>query len=73
MENVSISDVFQLPVEERIRLAQAIWDSVASSPEQVPITAAQVKELDRCYNEYLDDPDEGSSWSEVKARLLADS
>lgn len=73
MENVSISDVFQLPIEERIRLAQAIWDSVASSPDQVPLTAAQVKELDRCYDEYLDDPDEGSPWSEVKARLLADS
>lgn len=73
MENVNISDVFQLPIEERIRLAQAIWDSVASSPDQVPLTASQVRELDRCYAEYLDDPDEGSSWSEVKARLLADS
>jgi len=72
MENVSISDVFQLPIEERIRLAQAIWASVASSPDQVPLTAAQVKELDRCYDEYLSDPDDGSSWSDVKARLLAD-
>lgn len=72
MENVSISDVFQLPVEERIRLAQAIWASVASSPDQVPLTAAQVKELDRCYDEYLSDPDDGSPWSDVKARLLAD-
>ena len=72
MENVSISDVFQLPVEERIRLAQAIWESVASSPDQVPLTTAQVRELDRCYDEYLNDPDEGSSWNDVKARLLAD-
>jgi len=72
MENVSISDVFQLPIEERIRLAQAIWASVASSPDQVPLTAAQVKELDRCYDEYLSDSDDGSSWSDVKARLLAD-
>ena len=72
MENVSISDVFQLPIEERIRLAQAIWESVASSPDQVPLTTAQVRELDRCYDEYLNDPDEGSSWNDVKARLLAD-
>ena len=73
MENVNISDVFQLPIEERIRLAQAIWDSVASSPDQVPLTATQIKELDRCYDEYLNDRDEGSSWSEVKDRLLGDS
>ena len=72
MENVSLSDVFQLPIEERIRLAQAIWDSVASKPGQIPLTKAQVRELDRCYAEYLEDPDEGLPWSEVKARLLAD-
>ena len=72
MENVSISDVFQLPIEERIRLAQAIWESVASSPDQVPLTAAQIRELDRCYYEYLNNPDEGSTWTDVKARLLAD-
>ena len=72
MENVSISDVFRLPIEERIRLAQAIWESVASSPEQVPLTTAQVRELDRCCDEYLNDPDEGSKWNDVKARLLAD-
>ena len=72
MENVSISDVFRLPIEERIRLAQAIWESVASSPDQVPLTAAQVEELDRCFDEYLTDPEEGSPWDEVKARLQAD-
>lgn len=72
MENVSISDLFRLPIEERIRLAQAIWESVASTPDQVPLTAAQVKELDQCYDEYLANPDEGSSWDDVKARLQAD-
>ncbi len=72
MGNVSISDVFRLPIKERIRLAQAIWESVASNPDQVPLTAAQVEELDRCYDEYLTDPDEGSPWDEVKARLEAD-
>jgi len=73
MENLSISEVFQLPIAERIRLAQVIWDSVASNPEQVQLTAAQIEELDRCYSEYLKDPAEGSPWNEVKARLLADS
>jgi len=73
MENVSLSDVIQLPIEERIRLAQVILDGVASSPDQVPLKVAQVKELDRCCDEHLSDPDEGSQWDEVTARLLADS
>ena len=71
MENLSLSDVFHMPVEERIRLVQAIWDSVAQHPEQIRMTDAQRAELERCYQEYLDDPDEGSPWSEVKARLQA--
>jgi putative addiction module component (TIGR02574 family) len=71
MENVSLSDVFELPVDDRIRLVQAIWDSVAKHPEQIQLTDAQRAELDRCYQEYLDNPDEGSTWPEVKARLLA--
>ncbi len=71
MENVSLADVFHLPIEERIRLAQAIWDSVAEQPERIQLTEAQRAELDRCYAEYLEDPDEGSPWPEVKSRLLS--
>jgi len=70
MENVSISDVYELPVEERIRLVQAIWESVASSPDQVPLPAAQVKKLDKCYSDYLSNPNSGVPWAEVKAKLL---
>ena len=71
MENVSLSDVFQMPVDDRIRVAQAIWNSVSYHPEQVQLTDAQRAELERCYAEYLTDPSEGSPWSDVKARLLA--
>ena len=71
MESVSLSDVLLLPIEERIRVAQAIWDSVAEHPEHVQLTEAQRVELDRCYAEYLEDPDEGSPWPEVKSRLLS--
>ncbi len=71
MENVSIPDVFHLPIEERVRLVQAIWDSVAEHPEEVLLTDDQRTELDRCYSDYLADPEEGSSWPEVKARLLS--
>jgi len=72
MEDVSIADAFQLPVKERIRLARAIWECVASSPGHVPLTMVQVNELDRCSDDYHDDPDEGSSWNGAKARLLVD-
>ena len=71
MENVSLPEVFCLPVEERVRLVQAIWNSVAERPEEVLLTDDQRTELDRCFSEYLADPAEGSPWPEVKARLLS--
>ena len=71
MENVLLNDVFRLPIADRVRVAQAIWDSVAKHPEKLELTESQRAELDRCYAEYLADPEEGSDWSEVKARLLS--
>ena len=71
METVTLSEVFNLPVDERLRLVQALWDSLVEHPEEVPLTEEQKRVLDRCYAEYLADPTEGSPWPEVKARLLA--
>ena len=68
---MTLSDVFHLSVEERLRVVQALWDSVSEHPSEVPLTEEQKRELDRCYAEYLADPNEGSPWPEVKARLLA--
>ena len=69
MEPATLDAVFSLSVEERLRLVQAIWDSVTENPEDVHLSDAQRKELEQCYREYLENPVEGSSWTEVKARL----
>ena len=37
MSTISIADILELPVQERIRLVELIWDSVASLPEAVDI------------------------------------
>ena len=65
-----MSELLTLDVSERIRLAQAIWDSVAEVPDRVEVTDAERKELDRRLDAYYSDPSSGSTWSEVKARIL---
>ena len=70
MKHVSLSDVLELPVEERIRLVSAIWDSIAEAPEAVEVTPEQKAELDRRLKAYQADPGAGSPWDEVKARIL---
>jgi putative addiction module component (TIGR02574 family) len=69
MRPVQISDLLGLGVGERIRLAQAIWDSIAEVPEAVSLTEAEREELDRRLDAYYQDPGAGSSWSEAKARI----
>jgi len=70
MSKVSVADVLQLSVSERIQLVGDIWDSIAAVPEQVPLTPAQREELDRRLEDYHQHPDEGSPWEEVRSRIL---
>jgi len=70
MARVSLSDVLEMDVRERIKLAQAIWDSIAAVPDAVPLSEADKAELDRRLEAYYRDPRAGEPWSEVKAKLL---
>ena len=69
MSKPEISELLGLPVGERVRLAQVLWDSVAANQEAYPISEAERAELDRRLAAYDRDPDAGSSWEEVKRRV----
>lgn len=71
VKHVALSDVLELSVPERIKLAQAIWDSVAQVPEAVRLTDSEREELDCRLEAYYRDPGAGSSWEDVKARIKA--
>jgi putative addiction module component (TIGR02574 family) len=68
---VNLSEVLKLPLTERLKLVEAIWESIAEFPEALELTDAQREELDRRLEDYENDPDAGVPWSEVRARLLA--
>jgi putative addiction module component (TIGR02574 family) len=70
MKPIRLSDVLQLPVSERLKLVEAIWDSIAETPEALQLTEVQRAELDRRLDEYEKDPTAGSPWPDVKARIL---
>lgn len=69
MKAISVADVVALPVAERLRLVEAIWDSIAEVPDQVEISAEQAAELDQRLVAYKQDPNAGSPWPEVRARI----
>ncbi|MCP4264734.1 MAG: addiction module protein [Candidatus Brocadiaceae bacterium] len=44
-----------LPIEDRIRLVEDIWDSIAADQAALPLTDEQKEELDRRLNSYESD------------------
>jgi putative addiction module component (TIGR02574 family) len=68
---ISIEDIKQLSVAERILLVEEIWDSIATMTEELPVTETQKRDLDLRLKAYKKLPDDGSKWPEVKKRIIS--
>jgi len=65
-------EIEDLSAEERIMLAQEIWDSFEKESEALPpLTEAQKKELDRRLANYRANKGNLKTWNEVKQKLLS--
>jgi putative addiction module component (TIGR02574 family) len=71
VSRLSVADLLELSVADRIQLVEEIWDSIAAVPQAIPLTPAQRDELERRLEDYRLHPDEGSPWEEVRSRILA--
>jgi putative addiction module component (TIGR02574 family) len=63
-------DIAGLSAEERLSLLERLWDSLAATPEAIPLTEPQREELDRRLDE-LDAAEGpvGIPWDEVLSRI----
>jgi putative addiction module component (TIGR02574 family) len=55
----------KLPLDERIRLVEDLWDSIASNQSALPLTPEQQAELDRRLDAYEADGDPGRPAGDV--------
>ena len=62
-------DISKLSVAERIQLAEDLWDSVAADTGDLPLSEAQVAELDRRCDDLERDPGDGAPWDIVRSRI----
>ncbi len=69
MSKVSLADVLELSVAEKIQLVEDIWDSIAARTQPLSLTQAQREELDRRLEDHRQHPEDGSPWEEVKKRI----
>jgi len=65
-----LSQLLVLPPAERLKLVEAIWDSLVEVPEAVPIEDELREELDRRLAVYYADPSTARPWAEIKAELF---
>lgn len=64
-----LKEIRSLSVADRLRLLEEIWDSLAATPERIPVTDAQRRELARRRREHARNPSAAKSWAQVRARL----
>jgi putative addiction module component (TIGR02574 family) len=62
-------DYLRLPVSERLKLAEEIWESIRAHPDELPVTQAQRAELDRRLKAHRADPAAGEESATVLERI----
>ena len=62
-------DIASFSPEQRLELLEQIWDSLAATPDAVPVTSAQRDELSRRLDELDHEGPVGIPWDEVLRRI----
>jgi putative addiction module component (TIGR02574 family) len=77
---MAVSDeLLKLDVRARLKLIDELWDSILrdlndpDNPESLPVDDDLRALLDRRRAAYRANPDAGSSWADIRGRLLARS
>ncbi len=65
-----LSQLLELPADERLQLVEAIWDSLVEVPEAIPVSDAVREELDRRLAAYYADPSSARPWEEIREELF---
>lgn len=69
-DQATIAKLRQMPVEERLRLMEEVWASLADAPERLGVPDWHRTELDARQAAHRADPAAARPWSDVKAEIL---
>lgn len=71
MPSNPLTELLKLPPGDRAVLAMSLWESLNDDErdEQLELSEADQAELDRRWDEHLNDPDSGVPWSVVRSKL----
>ncbi len=69
--DILLEKACELPIRERIRLVEDIWDSIAAEPNAVELTRKQRDELERRIEYHDANPGDTVPWEVVRDEALA--
>jgi putative addiction module component (TIGR02574 family) len=69
MSQISVADILELPVQERIQLVEVIWESIAAVPQAIEVSPQLKTELQERLADFERNPEAGYSWDQVKVHL----
>lgn len=69
MSQISVADILELPVQERIHLVEVIWESIAAVPHAIEVSPELKTELEARLADFERNPEAGYSWDQAKAHL----
>lgn len=73
MDTQQIVEAFRrLPADERLRLAEELWDEVARELGEKPLSEAQRRLLDERIRQHEETPTDVEAWEAARDDLLRD-
>ena len=70
MNNLLSEQISPLSISEKLQLIEDIWNSITVDEEQIPLPQLHQQELERRLAFYQDFESQGSTWEEVKQRMV---
>lgn len=73
MDTQQIVEAFRrLPADQRLRLAEALWDEVAREFAERPVSEAQRRLLDERIRQHKETPTDVETWEAARDDILRD-
>lgn len=66
----TIPELKKLSNREKLLLINELWDSLSLQEDALPVPESHKKILDERLRDHEANPEQGSTWKEVKSRIL---
>jgi putative addiction module component (TIGR02574 family) len=73
MNQISVADILELPVQERIQRIEVIWERIAAFPHAIEVSPELKTELEARLVDFERNPEAGYFWDQVKTHLRSGS